>query len=156
MTTIAWDGETLAADTRTCINNIVATEDRTKLFKTSFDKWTIQGKEIIFFGVAGLTGSEFAIQDLLKVGINPDTEWAPHLDFTAICVTKFGSIFIINKDENTSHPQVVFQKEPYAIGSGGVIARTAMLCGKTSAEAVGIAKMLDVYSGGRTETMGLK
>ena len=45
---------------------------------------------------------------------------------------------------------------PFARGTGGCIAGTAMLCGKTAVEAVKLACQLDIYSGGAVKTMQLR
>jgi hypothetical protein len=42
---------------------------------------------------------------------------------------------------------------PFALGSGEDFAMAAMLCGKTAAEAVEIAKQLDLYTGGHVSVL---
>ncbi len=49
----------------------------------------------------------------------------------------------------------VKMNSPQAIGSGARFAQAAMLCGKNAREAVGVAKKLDVHTGGRVRTISL-
>lgn len=157
MTTIAWDGETLAADSRTTAGNVLISDDRLKLYSpASFEKWLVNGYEVAVIGLAGNTGTELMLYDLLKSGITPLTEYPSHMDFTALCITKNGCAFILNKDEKEAHAMLCEQKGPYAVGSGGGYARAAMLCGKTAEEAVEIAMQLDLSTGGLVNTFTLR
>ena len=131
MTTIAWDGETLAADGQVT-SSFIGQNDSKKIF-------TKGGKVFAFCG----TYSEG--YGFLKRGqpIECDT-----------IVLEFGdkSGIAIYHEKNGSHPI----KAPYAIGSGCDFAMGAMLAGCNAVDAVKIAAKLDPYTGGRINSKKIK
>ena len=141
MTTIAWDGRTLAGDRRITAGGVVCTE------------WTkvLKRKDGALIGVAGemCTGSEFqrwfmngekGKKPELKASVSPD-ECA-----SAIIVRPNGTVEAHDRDG-----WHVVESTQYAIGSGGNLAKVAMRCGVFADCAVEIASEFDVYTGNKVD-----
>lgn len=136
MTTIAWDGKTLAAD-------------------SLGDKcgWKIPSQKIIrlrdgrLYGTAGAFGQCLAVADWLnhRDGGAPEAE-----DAGGIIIGLDGHAYAVER-----HATLIRLPKTAAAGSGRDFALAAMRCGKTAAEAVKIAIEFDVYSGGRVITATL-
>lgn len=132
MTTIAWDGQTLAADTQVTSSGMPY--KAVKIFLLSNGS--------IFAG-SGDYGQVCAVREWLE---NADVN-APHPktdDFAGLLVTPAGEAFRL--EETLTRLRVL---EPFhAIGSGRDFAMAAMHCGRTAREAVQIASLYDVFTGG--------
>lgn len=129
MTTIAWDGTTLAGD---------SLGDRGGL------KFTVQEKVfrlpgVGLFGASGNWTDVLAVRDWLAGGDKPSS-----LDeFSGILIHFDGRQELIAKNM-LRHPVPMI---PFALGSGRDFAIAAMLCGKNARQAVELACGLDTYSG---------
>ena len=141
MTTIAWDGKTLAADT-------LAT-----------DPWGLKdyGTKIIYGNgwIGGCAGQRHEIAKWKKVALSLSFEevlelgvpdWHKDDNDPAILITNgkgsyraTGGVFMKN------------QREFWAIGSGRDFALAALYCGKTAREAVEVAMAFDNGTGGEVE-----
>ncbi|MDX7992879.1 hypothetical protein [Xenorhabdus littoralis] len=153
MTTIAWDGKNMASDSQSSMGDLVCSISEQKIhIPKKGETWIINNHEIAAIGMSGDCGSEMELIDKLKAGINYDTEFSPVRDFSAIAVVSPLFAYLLFKDKSTTHALISKQIEPVAIGSGGICAQVAMLCGKNAMEAVDIAKTLDIYSGGDTRS----
>ncbi|EFH3911596.1 hypothetical protein F9618_22875 [Escherichia coli] len=102
--------------------------------------------------VSGDRGAEMELQELLKNNLTYASEFLPTFSFTALAIIGAGRAYIISKEKGETRASISLQVEPYAIGSGGLIARTAMHCGKNAREAVQVAIDLDCYSGGSVDS----
>jgi hypothetical protein len=130
MTTLAWDGVTLATDSLLSSSNInfgvvskiVKLEDGRYL--ASAGDYSLIPDIVIW-----LNGGD-------KPEIIPDTV------YMGVLITPDKQVFEISKEL-----KIFPCCTPWAGGSGEVIALTAMLCGKTAEEAVKLACKLDLYSG---------
>lgn len=135
MTTLAWDGKTLAADTLAS-NGI----------KWRFHKlYRLPDGSI--FGGAGSCQEILAVLAWLRKGEKP----ADLQNFEGLIITKAG----------VSALGMRLMREPvlercYAVGSGSHFAIAAMACGKNAVEAVRIAARFDPGTGGRVETLTLR
>jgi hypothetical protein len=133
MTTIVFDGKTLASDSRSTGNYI---NDKTKkLYK--------QGSR--YYGFCGRITSAL----LFLQWADNRTGDKPRLD------DDFEVIEIVNKKVYYYDKNLIKTPEsiPCSIGSGCHLAMAAILCGKDAKEAVEVAKKLDEYSGGKIQTM---
>lgn len=132
MTTIAWDGKTLAADTQwTCA--YVQQHSTPKIHTANGIAW----------GAAGDAGSALLFDEWMRDG-RPDDK-KPYFDkdlFVAIVVEN-GKAF---RYEYALIP--IPAGRPAATGSGGEIAMGAMMAGATAQRAVEIAIALDMGCGG--------
>lgn len=151
MTTVAWDGVTLASDTQASSGDVVCSHDEQKIYKPSDEEWTVYGEKVIAIGCSGDCGAEMEIQDLLKNGLTYATEFLPTFAFSCIAIVGSNRSYLITKGAGDTRANISPQITPYAIGSGGLIARVAMRCGLSASDAVRIAIDLDCYSGGRVD-----
>lgn len=126
MTTIAWDGQMLAAD-RQC-----------SLFRGSHLK-IHRLKDGNLFGGSGDLRDSVAVREWLENGGDK-----PKVS------DKFHAIFIRSDqlyvlEENLA--PIKYERKCFAVGSGRDFAMAAMLLGKSAAEAVHVAHQLDVDTG---------
>ncbi|WP_285130316.1 hypothetical protein [Leclercia adecarboxylata] len=153
MTTVAWDGKTLASDSQATASDSVCTLQEQKIFYPRDNEvWMVNGEKILAVGYAGDCGAEFEVQDLMLEGLTYKSAFNPESSFGALAVAGEGRAWIVSKDTDKTHAATSLQQDPYAMGSGGTIARAAMLCGKNAIEAVRITIEMDVYSGGRVQS----
>lgn len=138
MTTVAFDGKTLAADTLISQDNCRFGQ-ADKCFRLSNG---------YVFAAAGATALSYQFKDWIEGGMNPDSvpkledrpfEGILIIDGNAFELTRFGELF----------PACV----PWAGGSGWQAAMVAMRLGKTATEAVELAASVDVYTGGPITTI---
>ncbi|MGL9737448.1 hypothetical protein [Serratia sp. (in: enterobacteria)] len=152
MTTIAWDGKTLAADSQATAQDLVCSLHEQKIYTPGDGiTWTVAGTPVIAIGCAGDCGAEFELQDKLTEGLTYATEFSAAFCFYAIAVIGQGRAYLIGKDNDATRATISLQVDPHALGSGSAVARAAMKCGKNAVEAVGVAIELDVYSGGNVQ-----
>lgn len=138
MTTIATDGKTVAADGRITAD-FIDSDEAIKIVE-------IRG-EIV--GTRGDCDLGEAYLDWVSAGSDPDhkpdvpEEWDADF-FEALHVSRLGVFYVGGRNFAK-----IKMEAPMAIGSGGVLARTAMRLGKTPKEAVEFAITLDPHSGGK-------
>jgi hypothetical protein len=130
MTTIAWDGKTLAADSRATSNGMPY-----KVVKIFI---LVDGS---LFAGSGDYGQIIAVKEWLE---NPGMQKPDVSDFAGLLVTTDGVLF---KLEDTLGRLPVYEAF-HAIGSGRDFAMAAMHCGRTAREAIDIASLYDVFTGG--------
>lgn len=140
MTTIAWDGSILAADTQGTLESGLPLYVH-KIFRLT-DGW--------LYAATG-TG-----EDLLSVYacLNEQRDmgqlsWIAREDFSGLLVSPDGDAYRLGA---TGSRRLI--EEPFmALGSGRDFALAAMLLGKNAIEAVMLAIQCDVFSGGPVEAM---
>jgi ATP-dependent protease HslVU (ClpYQ) peptidase subunit len=124
MTTIAWDGKTLAGDTQA------------SLFKSHFSK-VIRLDNGLFVGTSGMVSDACAFREwLVKGGDKPKLEDGFH----AIVIEPAGSIYLYDKGAVA----IPWSGPFVAIGSGRDYAMTAMNLHLSAADAVKQASIFDV------------
>lgn len=147
MTTIAWDGITLACDSQ-------GTSGNRKMFGlqkivSEPGDISIFGARVILIGCSGTSGDErHVVQYLAQGGATEQKEMHAEIDCLLILITEENRCFVFHKNEGKKLPWIYEKQPPYAIGSGCDFAISAMKMGKDAAEAVEFAKQLDVYTGG--------
>lgn len=152
MTTIAWDGKTLASDSQAQTSDIICSTSEVKIYQPqSGERWSIYGETVLAIGCAGECGIERELQKLMSGNLTYESQFIPSTSFTAIAVISKSLAYIIGKSQGEDRAGISPQTEPYAIGSGDVIASTAMRCGKNAVEAVRIAIAMDPNSGGHIQ-----
>lgn len=139
MTTIAWDGSTLAADSQYTGAHI-ETVQLQKIKKLSSGA---------YFAFAGNPGEAEQVRKWINAG-RPHDRRPKVDDFAALIVRKHSVHFMDHALEE------VPMKAPVAIGSGESIALTAMDCGKTAVEAVRLAVKRDPDTGGRVRSVKVR
>lgn len=140
MTTIAWDGMTLAADRQATVGNAVFMVN--KLHRH-------EGWMLAYFGDSD-SGEEMLAW--FRAGARPEDFPASQRDndrFAPLVAIRPGEIL---KFERTPHP-IRFPPQKFAMGSGRDFALAAMHCGRTAAEAVEVAALFDPGTGFGVDTM---
>jgi ATP-dependent protease HslVU (ClpYQ) peptidase subunit len=129
VTTIATDGHTMAADGQTTCENRAVNFTTKKIHRLK------DGRIVGYCGDSGDDG--LFIEWLEKGGKKPKTN----------------STFIVLDPDGP--PRIYFHDltsteitPPYSIGTGSAFALAAMDCGKSPEEAVTLASMRDIYTGG--------
>ena len=134
MSTIAWDGKTLAAD-RLCCGN----------FKSRARK-VFRLRDGRFFGGAGNFEQVLAVRAWLDEGGDKPTELN---NFSGILVAPNGTAYRL--EERLILDRIL--ERCHSVGSGSPFAITAMALGKTAREAVGIAAGFDPGTGGGVDVL---
>jgi 20S proteasome alpha/beta subunit len=140
MTVIAWDGKTLAADKRVSQCGIARTT--TKIFRIGE----------LLAGSSGVTNEGAEIIEWVRRGRNPEDFPAHFRGEKSECqvlVVENG----ICKSYDGSPYAVVYEDSFYATGSGRDYAMAAMACGKSAAEAVGIACRFETGCGNGVDVL---
>lgn len=138
MTTIAFDGSTLACDGRATSEDMIIGD--------SFNKILRAGPFLV--GFAGDMGAEL----LIRRFVTRDDFKAS--DGLAAKFRAFDTVFLVIdagssvKFFSSENLLPVERKAPCAIGSGAMAAEGALLAGATAEEAVHIASQLDPFTGG--------
>lgn len=146
MTTIAWDGITLAADDQATTG--VRKSFGEKKVHRAPDGVAIYGARVMLMGFSGTSGDErHLIQYITEGKCSSQAEMHEQIECTAILVTEDNRCFSVQKSADKKLPWIYEKKAPYAIGSGADFAITAMHLGKDAVEAVIVASKLDAYTG---------
>lgn len=149
MTTIAWDGSTLASDSQSTAGDAICSLREQKIFlPPEGEEWMVNGERVIAVGFSGDCGVEYEALNLMRDNLHYATSLLPDSSFGALAVVGRDHAYLISKDSGKVNASISLQVDPYAMGSGGMIARAAMRCGKSAIEAVHVAIEMDVYSGG--------
>lgn len=150
MTTIATDGKVVSADGRITAEYIES-DSAIKIFELRVGETLVE-----IFGTRGDADLGTAYVDWHSGGRDPDRrpEWPPEaVDgdfFEALHLTRDGKVYWVG-GYNFAKVEV---SAPMAIGSGGNLARAAMLLGKSPQEAVAFAAQYDPHTGGKILTLG--
>lgn len=144
MTTIAYDGKTICADTLATWGDERALMAVEKIRREPTGIYAICGAFSVFHDVIHWIEQGASYTDAPKlVG---DDEWRViyiNVDGEAFCAM-------------SSSPGLVQIAPPFAIGSGGEFALGAMLAGKSAEEAVKIAAIVDIRTGDQVQVVHLK
>lgn len=155
MTTVAWDGRTLASDSRATWDGHVKSHC-VKMWRVQSRVDPVKGECLL--AIAGDLYAGLLFKDWLELG------GEPHLikrgvtgemddsggDFDALIVHRrgvYGANFLCRLEP--------IGMDEWAHGSGRMAALAAMACGKSATEAVRIASRFDAYTGGRIVSMTL-
>lgn len=139
MTTVAWDGTTLAGDTQGVINGYTLARTQ-KIFRLANGA---------LFGGSGRYEDILEARDWLDHPEGPKPAIAADDGFSCLLVTPEGGVFRL---ESRLMCSPIY--EPYAaVGSGRDFALAAMALGRTAAQAVVLAMQFDVCTGGLVEQL---
>jgi hypothetical protein len=134
MTTVCWDGQTLAADRQCCAS-----------YKTRARKlWRLADGRL--FGGAGIFEQVLAVRDWLEDESKPKPDGLT--DFCGILVQ---DRVVYRLEEKLIRDRV--RERYHAVGSGSPFAITALHLGKTAREAVAIASRFDPRTGGGVDVL---
>lgn len=142
MTTLVWDGETLATDGRVSIGDMISSEDVTKVFLGNGIQ--VKGEDVIAWALAGQFDVKDTIQDwlLAEASFTELNETIGDINYAIIVIT--------TKEAYVTYSGAVgwVPIGPLAEGSGAPYATSAMKLGCSATRAVHHAKELDIYTGG--------
>ncbi len=145
MTTIAWDGKTLATDGRATTNDVIESDNIKKLFKTKK-----RDSDYVSCAFCGSYVDALKILKWINEGRGDDfPEIDKEISVSIICVKRNNTLDIYRR-ENKGFP--LPHKGLYTDGSGWELAMGAMEAGATAVEAVKIACRRDVHSGGKIQS----
>lgn len=148
MTTVAWDGKTLAGDT--LASDEFGSLRFTKIFK--IDRFVSEGAtEQVLLGCAGSIELTVLIRDWIASGMSPDEKpsFGARMEFNGMVIHKDGRIEFM---EEMLTP-IILHNTFYAIGSGARYSLGAMEMGATAAEAALISSKYDSNTNGIIETL---
>ncbi len=149
MTTVAFDGCTMAADRMVNIGDTPVRAPRSKIRRGVF-----QGDEALF-GMSGAVAFSELLVEWLERGAPadrpPDLDSADDGACSVIVATRRGVTLFCN-----THLGVPIGPTPWAVGSGANYALGAMAAGVKARRAVEIACTLDVNSGLGVDVLTLK
>lgn len=147
MTTVAWDGKTMAADKQMTLGNMRHSNIQGKILRGEY-----HGLPALFAG-AGTKVYSAAVIEWLAAGMpaehKPEMPETPD-SFTVVVVTEPGLYLYVD-----SLRPIPLGPCKYAIGTGEDYARGAMAAGASAKRAVEIACTFDVNSGMGVDTLTL-
>jgi len=145
MTTIVWDGKTLAADGRMTTGNRVVDDCRAKIFIDG--KSELRGATVICYALAGAADMTHRCGQWIAEGCPHTVEGHPYdwgeASFEVIIITT-ESAFVYCSESN----DILEIFNQTVLGSGGEFAQTALHMGKDAKASVKIAAEMDLFSGG--------
>jgi ATP-dependent protease HslVU (ClpYQ) peptidase subunit len=140
MTTLVWDGKTLAADGRMTSSNRVMQDDKLKIFVP--EGLTVRGDEVIAFAHAGDADMTYRLLTWMADGHPHDVDWK-EADFGMIVITR-NSAYVYASESN----DFLEIETPVSMGSGSNFADVALHMGKDARASVKLAAEMDIFSGG--------
>ena len=141
MTTIAWDGTTLAADTQ-IVTSFGSKRPGHKIYV---------GDARVFGGVGGIANCQRIAAWLLNGEPKPTLEGEDGEGTNGIVIDRAtGGAWIV---EGKLCDMLPLEPGPFAIGSGRDSARAAMALGHSAVDAVLLASKLDAWTGGEIESI---
>lgn len=157
MTTVAFDGKTLASDSQlTKGHGTIQLVDFQKIYTPNDEKeyWEVNGVKVVAFGIAGDAKCVEYIKETLRKGVDFRTQIdvMDDLIFDAILVCEDHNVFDwhvdTNKEKRNTWSQLIPINGPLVLGSGGRYALAVMAIGKNAVQAVKAAVKIDAFSGG--------
>jgi ATP-dependent protease HslVU (ClpYQ) peptidase subunit len=152
MTTVAFDGQFLAADGRATLGNLISAKSTQKIFPLVTRANGVEVKAVL--AGAGSYESILLLKKHLEGNDLHDCEMIPEFEpgeMSGLLILETGEAFVLE------HRLVPMPTEsPVAIGSGTDFAMAAMSLGKSATEAVKVACELDCFSGGRIKTFDIE
>jgi hypothetical protein len=142
MTTVAWDGKTLASESRATRGHEIAPWAEQKLFVR-------EGKVYASAGEGNLT-EPLMTWHAAGGDIDKAPKGDPETGWTLLVIGHDGAYIY-----TSSSPYPYKITSPYAMGSGKQFALGALHAGKSAKEAVEIACRLDVWSGGEIQVVDI-
>lgn len=154
MTTVAWDGHILAADTCSVVDDTILQYEQNKIFEPQGDDyWEVFGKRILVMGFAGQLENVEWVKDALQEGIDHRyrvTELAKELNFHVLLITENREAYAWaatrDAEKEVEYNSLVPLNGPFSVGTGAVFALAVMTVGNDAAEGVGVAARLDLYT----------
>jgi len=135
MTTIAWDGETLAADTA-CVEGLMLVGRISKIGRYQTEQWG----EVLAGSAGSAAAGDAWLAWLADGGRGPVT---PSPDAERFVILRSGEILVWEPNEPLP---LTLAPGAYALGSGAAIALGALAAGAKAGRAVAIAAEIDCHT----------
>lgn len=154
MTTVAFCGKRLVADSQATIGNRRRLGPAKKIFVAEEgDSWTLLGQTVVAWGMAGNAGAVEVIKAAMTKGVGLEQMIVQkNMSFSVIAITASGKAYFWsaerNAKSNEDRHEIIPITGPMAIGSGQTIAESVLALGKGARAAVKLACKLDTGSGG--------
>ncbi len=140
MTSIAWDGKTLAADGRCTSGSRIMQDNRAKILVDVHSE--VRGSTVIAYALAGAADMTHRVGKWIEEGC-PVTEDFKDCEFECIIITE-DKAFTYSAEAND-----IFElQSSEALGSGYYYALSALKLRKNAVQAVKFAATIDIFSGG--------
>ena len=140
MTTIVWDGKTIAADGRVSTGSRISQDDRIKIYMLLGA--TVRGSKVICYAVAGVADLVDVLGDWIKEDC-PITDEFQDKEFAVIIITE-DSAYLYHETSND-----LFELQcTECLGSGGVYAEAVLPLGFNAVKACKHGASIDLFSGG--------
>ena len=147
MTTIAWDGKTIAHDSQSTAGNLVMANQVKSFIVNASDALFIRGELAKLIVCSGTAGDErWGAHFMRNSSVDDILELPEELTFNLWVFTERGNCYAIHKYQGNKHPSVYVIIPPFASGSGTDIAMTAMYLGQSASDAIITASVLDAYT----------
>lgn len=146
MTSIAFDGEYIAADSLCSCNGVVVDDNYNKIH-TFKEEIKFKGEKILCIVLSGELNHITGLVDLIREGQTKFDDG----EYIAYIVTENACYRV--EDEGRWYKDTA---KRWALGSGKEFALSAMVMGKSAKEAVKHACKLDVYSGGKIRVLKVR
>jgi len=144
MTSIAWDGETLASDSLTTDDGYVVDRTFKKIRHISTD---LRGERTIAYAVAGDMEAFYPVKHWINGGC--ESRLPRDLDFQGLIVTKTKVYLFSSKTKDHLYET----KNIAALGTGAPFLISAMTLGLNAKESIKHAIKLDTQSGGKIRSI---
>lgn len=156
MTTMAWDGITIAHDSQATAGSLIMANQQ-KSFKLSpSDAFFICGELAVLIVGSGTSGDERYAKQFMRCAVDDVMEMPEELSFTQWVFTDNGNCFAIQKMPDNKYPAVYSVIPPLAAGCGRDFAMTAMYLGQNAEQAVITASVLDAFTDSNVKTYKFK
>ncbi|QVW55203.1 hypothetical protein pEaSNUABM29_00163 [Erwinia phage pEa_SNUABM_29] len=161
MTTIAFDGVSLASDSQMTQAQYRLDLRTEKIFKCpEGETWFVDGKQAIAFGVAGGIESQQILRNVLAghgdtMGLAAHTRWPEGISMSYLVITVDGEVYTGGQEVEKAVPWIAKVEPPMAVGSGCEFAIGAMAAGVSATDAVKVAIRYDINSGGEIQELDL-
>ena len=144
MTTIAFDGKKLCSDSMITLGNRIDSLKSKKIFKL---------KSSSKYKAIGISGEIRKTKELINwFNSEMNAEDYPGIEGQVLAITKRNKSHIYYNDL----PCDKSNEKISSVGSGSIYAISAMKSGLCSKKAVGVAKSMDIFSGGKTVSIDLR
>ena len=156
MTTIAWDGITIAHDSQATAGSLVMANQQKSFSLDASDAFFICGELGVFIVGRGPAGDERYAKQFMRRAVDDVMEMPIELSFTQWVFTDKGNCFAIQKMPDNKYPAVYSVIPPLAAGCGRDFAMTAMHLGQNAEQAVITASVLDAFTDSNVKTYKFK
>ncbi|MNM27094.1 hypothetical protein D3C81_375780 [compost metagenome] len=153
MTTLCWDGKSLAADSRESIREMVLPTVCNKIHEPGPDEyWEVGGVKCLAFALAGMSSGVPYLTEMLRAGVTHRSKFPEDVEmvFNAIMVLEDHTAWVMTvvPSKGRTVTYAIPGNPPIATGSGENFAYSIMSIGKSAEAAVKHAMKLDPWTGG--------